>query len=87
MNFTRYNDEGILVDYHTGLPVDDASVSIEASGKVVSSVSMMDAKLKVPSARDAYIMALGRPPRDADALAKEYRERNVVASLEGIAND
>ena len=83
MKFTKYNSAGILVDFYSGLPVDDSGVDIIASGKVVSSVSMMDAKLKLPSAREAYILSLQGSPNfkgnpEQDVLVN-YRE-----SLKGI---
>ena len=85
MKFTRLNDDGILVDYYTGLPVDDSGVDIIASGKVISSVSMMDAKLEPGvSARQRYIENLNKDPKAASVLAREYFERNHKASLEGF---
>ena len=83
MKFTKYNDEGILVDYHTGLPVDDSGVDISATGKVISSVSMMDAKLKLPSAREAYILSLQGSP-NFKGNAKQDVLNNYKESLKGI---
>ena len=85
MKFTKLNDDGILVDYYTGLPVDDAAVSISASSKVISNISMMDAKVEPGvSARQRYIENLNKDPKAASVLAREYFEKNHKASLSGF---
>ena len=84
MKFTKYNSDNILVDFYTGLPVEDSSVDIDASGKIISSVSMMDAKLKLPTARQAYIDSLSRTPKTYSVLLQEYRERNIRATSGGF---
>ena len=83
MNFTRFNDDGILVDFYTGLPVDDSGVDINASAKVISSVSMMDAKLKLPTAREAYILSLQGSP-NFKGNGKQDVLKNYQESLKGI---
>ena len=85
MNFTKYNDAGILVDYFTGLAVDDAEVTLKISGKVVSNISVMDAKMESGvSARQRYIENLNKDPKAASVLAREYFEKQHKASLSGF---
>ena len=85
MNFTKYNDAGILVDYFTGIAVDDAEVTLKISSKVVSNISVMDAKVETGvSARQRYIENLNKDPKAASVLAREYFENNHKASLSGF---
>ena len=83
MKFTKLNEKGELVDFYTGLPVDDSSVDINASGKVVSSVSMMDSSLKLPTAREAYILSLQGSP-NFKGNGKQDVLLNYKESLKGL---
>ena len=85
MKFTRYNSDNILVDFYSGLPVEDSGVDILASAKVISSVSMMDNKMEPGvSARQRYIEKLNKPSKPASVLLQEYREDNIRRILGGI---
>ena len=83
MKFTRLNDDGILVDYYTGLPVDDSGRDIQASAKVISAVSMMDSSVKLPTPYEVYIMSLQGSP-NFKGNAKQDVLLNYQESLKGI---
>ena len=83
MIFTKYNEQGVLVNAKTGAIIEDSELELNVSAVLVSNISMMDSQLKNLSPREVYILSLQGSPNfkgngEQDVL-KNYKE-----SLKGL---